>query len=414
MAFERVCADMLSTAQPPSSQATQPTHRPRHGRVWRYSRTTLITVLIVAVLLVAARIALPYVLRNAINDRLAKIPEYRGHVESVHVAIWRGAYALKNLSIVKIDAGQTVPFFSARTIDFSLAWRELFHRKIVSDIYLESPRLNFIQTANPQTTQVAADKRWQEVIQDIFPIDINHLEVVDGRVRYQNNTLKPEVNFFVNDMRLIASGLRNRPAETNDEMPAKLTLQGESVGNGHLIVAGQAEPLADKPRFELRVTLDEVSLPALNDFLRAYAKVDVSAGALQVYMEMAARDGRFQGYVKPFLSEVNFKSAGDDKNGFGHRLWEWIVSGAMKLLKNGDTDQVATRVPFAGEFGNTQIGVWKTIVGALRNGFVEALPAVLENSVKSDKIPPSGRPVNLPAEPPAAAVKGEAEPAKKP
>jgi hypothetical protein len=95
-------------------------------------------------------------------------------------------------------------------------------------------------------------------------------------------------------------------------------------------------------------------------------------------------------------------------------LWEWIVGSAVKLLKNSDTEQVATRIPFAGEFGNAQVGVWKTIVAALRNGFVEALPAVLEHSVKSDKIPSPGKPVALPSEPPAAAVQGQGQPAKKP
>jgi hypothetical protein len=404
---------MLSTAHRPSDTA-HAAHHSRHGRVWRFSRATFLTLFVLAVLLVGARIALPYILRNAINDRLAKIPEYRGSVESVHVALWRGAYALRNLKIVKITAGENVPFFSVKNIDFSLAWRELIHRKIVSDITLESPRLNFVQTANPETTQIAADKRWQDAIQDIFPVDITHLEITDGRVRYQNTTLTPNVDFFVNDMRVVVTGLRNRPAETNDEMPAKLTLQGESVGKGHLIVSGQGEPLAAAPRFELRVTLDQVNLPALNEFLRAYAKVDVSTGTLKVYTEMAARDGRFQGYVKPFLSDLNFKSADDEKNGFGHRLWEWIVGGTMKLLKNSDTKEVATRIPFAGEFGNPQVGVWKTIVAALRNGFVEALPAVLEHSVKSDKIPPPGKPVNLPPAPPASAVEGQSPAEKKP
>ena len=50
-------------------------------RVRRWPRTLLITVGVVAVVLIAARIALPHLVKNNVNQRLREIPGYAGLVE---------------------------------------------------------------------------------------------------------------------------------------------------------------------------------------------------------------------------------------------------------------------------------------------------------------------------------------------
>jgi hypothetical protein len=204
---------------------------------------------------------------------------------------------------------------------------------------------------------------------------------------------------FVNHAHAIATGLRNRPADANDKFPANLTVEGESVGGGRLSLVMRAEPLAAQPHFELRVTLDRVNLPALNDLLRAYGKVDVSAGVMQLYLEMAAREGRFEGYVKPFFDGVDFKDLAPDDKNLAEKIWEKIVSGAVALFKNKPRNQIATRIPFAGEFGSADVGLLATLRTMLRHGFIKPLPERLERSVKSEDIPPAPEKAKLPAEP---------------
>ena len=71
------------------------------ARTRGHSRGWLIGIVIVLMVVIAARIALPYVLRSAINRRLNDIPDYGGHVTSVSVSLYRGAYHLSGLEIVK-------------------------------------------------------------------------------------------------------------------------------------------------------------------------------------------------------------------------------------------------------------------------------------------------------------------------
>ena len=132
----------------------------------------------------------------------------------------------------------------------------------------------------------------------------------------------------------------------------------------------------------------------------------MASGNFQLYFELAAKDGRFQGYAKPFFSQVRFSIANDPNTNLLGKTWRLIASGLVALLKNKDGDHLAMRVPFSGEFGRTDVGVWATITSMLRNGFIEALPPVLERSVKSATIPPANKPVTPPAAPvPAPASK---------
>lgn len=370
----------------------------RHG-AWRVSKWTIVVLVVLVVLLVIARLALPLFLKRAIDARLEAIPDYTGSVQSIGVSLYRGAYQLNGVEIRKRNATRGEPFFSAERIDFSIAWRELRHRHVVADILVQEGRVNFTKEPAPEFSQLDVDRRWQDAIQDIFPIDITHFEVRDGFLHYIDRSTFPIVDVFVNHAHAIATGLRNRPADANDKFPANLTVEGDSVGGGRLSLVMRAEPLAPQPHFELRVTLDQVSLPALNDLLRAYGKVDVSAGVMQLYLEMAARDGRFEGYVKPFFDHIDFKDVAKDDKNLAEKIWEKIVSGAVALFKNKPRDQLAARIPFAGEFGSADVGLLATFRTMLRHGFIQPLPERLERSIKSEDIPPAPEKAKLPTEP---------------
>jgi uncharacterized protein YhdP len=357
-------------------------------RVRRWPRRTLFTIVAIVVLLVAIRIALPYVVRHQINVRLRDIPGYRGNVASVTIGLWRGAYTLNGISIFKANGHEEDPFFAARFIDFSVAWRELFHGKIVSDILIDHGELTLVKGPTPETTQKDADRRWQSVIEDIFPIDIQHLEMRQGLIRYVDDTRTPRVDLFVKNMEAVATGLRNRPDETHDEFPAKIQVQGDSLGGGKLSLLVEAEPLAAKPHFHLSLKLTHVNLPALNESLKSIANVEVGRGTFELVLEMAGREGAFQGYVKPFFNDLDFHSNDDKHKSLGSRLWERLVAGLAWLVKNKSRDQVATRIPFQGEFGDSQVGLWATVRNLFRHGFIRAFNPVVEGSVNPDAVPP--------------------------
>jgi len=328
---------------------------------------------IIAALLLAVRLALPSVIRHAINQRLAEVEGYSGTVTDIDLQLFRGAYQINGVSILKRENARLEPFFSAELVDFSLAWRELFHGRIVSDIFLDAPRLQLTASGTPVD---AGDegRRWQDVITDIFPIEITRLEIRRGELGFVDATSQPRVNVSIRDLHAVATGLRNAPTPESGPNPARLDARGTTIGNGRFTLSAQGDPLADQPTFTLKLDLKDVELVAFNDFLEAYANVDVSAGVFQLYLEIEAGGGAFAGYVKPFVEHVEFKNISDENKGVWRRMWESIVSGVSSLVKNDDRDQVATRIPFSGNFEKTKVGVWSTIVHLVRHGFGRPIP----------------------------------------
>jgi hypothetical protein len=347
-------------------------------RARRWPRRAAISVAIVVVLLVIARLVLSQVLESAINRRLDEIPGYSGHVDNVSVALLRGAYSMQGVQIEKRDAAGTRPFVVLDSLDFSLVWGELLRGRVVSEIHAVRPRINFVKGPTAETSQMDFDRRWQDVINDLFPIEITHLEIDEGELHFVAPDQNPPVDIYLREVRAVVRGLRNRPDVDQGEMPATLLVEGVTPGNGQLALSSELEPLATSPRFHLKLKVDKLSLPAVNQFLLAYGNVDVSRGEFTGYLEMVARDGKYRGYFKPFFENLEFESAADPEKSIFARLWEKTVAALAALVKNRETEQVALRIPFEGEFGETRVQTWESIRTLFRNGFLQALAEGLD------------------------------------
>lgn len=388
---------MRQTSEPSAA------HHPR-----RWPRRVAFSLASLLVLLVAARVALPYVIEKLVNDRLASIPEYTGRVADIDLELFRGAYKLIGVGIYRQTGEVREPFFLCREIDFSLAWRELVRGRLVSDIHVDRGQVQFVAAPTEEQSQNDVDRRWQDVINDLFPIHITHFVLTNGFVRYVDKTKQPHVDIFIRNMEAVATGLRNRPAKAGGELPASIKVEGETVGGGKVNLFVKADPLAPQPHFDLSVKVDNLDLTALNDSLQAIANVDVSRGTFQLAAEMAGRDGGFQGYVKPFFENLDFNNLEDKEEGILSRIWENIVAGVAWLVKNKSRDQVATRIPFQGQFGDPQVGLWATIRNLFRHGFVRAFSPTVEGSIDPQNVlatgeSKNGRPIAAPPDEPAKA-----------
>src|SRR5687768_6397968 len=103
-------------------------------------------VLIVIAILIVIRLILPYVVLRYVNNSLASMEGYYGHVEDIDISLYRGAYKVKDIYLNKVDAGnKQVPFFSSQVIDLSVEWKALFRGSLVGEVIFFSPKLIFTQ-----------------------------------------------------------------------------------------------------------------------------------------------------------------------------------------------------------------------------------------------------------------------------
>ena len=131
----------------------------------------------------------------------------------------------------------------------------------------------------------------------------------------------------------------------------------------------------------MNVDLKNTSLPKFNQFFKAYGNFDVNKGSFGLFSEVAAKTGRFTGYVKPVIKDLDVLGPEDKDDKFGHKLWEGVIGFAGQIFKNQKKDQIATKVPLEGTFKKAETDIWYSIVVVLRNAFVEALRPSIDNEI---------------------------------
>ena len=80
----------------------------------------------VLVLLIVARLMLPYFVTRYVNKVSADIDGYEGSISDVDIHLIRGAYSIHDLKLFKVNGHEKVPFIDISTIDLSVEWSALF------------------------------------------------------------------------------------------------------------------------------------------------------------------------------------------------------------------------------------------------------------------------------------------------
>jgi uncharacterized protein DUF748 len=355
----------------------------------RLSRRTWQTLILVFFVLAAIRAFLPYLVKDYVNRTLSRIPGYRARVADIDIHLWRGAYSIQGLDVEKREGKVPVPFFSAPTIDLSVQWRELFHGALVGEIDLRRPKLNFVTGPTTETSQTSVDRSWQERVKELFPLRINRFEAKDGEIHYRDFHSHPQVDLRIDRLHMIARNLTNS-RQISKTLAATIDVEGRPLETASLKAHTDLDPYREKPTYQLRGELLNADLRKFNDFLKAYGNFDVEKGTLSVYTEVAAADGRFRGYVKPLVEDLDVFDWKEKADSPLQKVWEGVVAAAAWAFRNHPRDRFATRVHFTGSFDDPQYSTWSVVAQILKNTFIKAIPKGLERSVGVEQEKGSG------------------------
>ena len=344
-------------------------------------KTAFKVIIAVVVILIGVRFYLPILVKNYVNKSLAEIPEYTGSVADIDLHLFRGAYIIDSLTIEKEGGEVPVPFVSADRIDLSVEWRALFKGVIVGEIYLTNPRLNFVASSDTTKQQDGQGVDWTKPIKDLMPIQVNIFAVENGTVHYSNFESEPQVDIYIEDIRMEATNLSNAEYD-KDTLPASLNVTATSLGGGKLALKGGLNLIKQVPDADLELTFEAVDITALNDFLKAYANLDAERGEFNLYSEIVIHDGNLTGYVKPVIRNLKLVDLDEEKESFWQKAWETVAGGIAELFENQPEDQLASRVPLEGNLNQPETNILPTVFSVFSNAFVEAFSLETDNSVE--------------------------------
>jgi hypothetical protein len=344
--------------------------------------------LAILIIVILIRIALPYVILHFANKRLSKLDGYHGHIRDIDLALYRGAYVIKDVYIDKVSNNQKerTPFFNSRRIDLSVQWRALLEKKIVGEVEFEYPVLEYTlnKTVGKKAEKDTTD--FIELVKDFMPLKINRFSVLNGEIHYVDPFSNPNLDVPLTSVNIEGTGLTNE-AEKDDLLPADINMTGK-LYDGNIMMGVKLDPLAKQPTFDLNGELTRTNLVYLNPFFTAYANFDLKKGSMALYTEFAAKDNGFKGYVKPLVKDLDIVQFEKKEGSVLQIGWEAFIGSVAEIFQNQFKGTLATKVPVEGKFTQPDVEVFDAILSVLKNAFIEALKPSLDYSINIAKVEP--------------------------
>lgn len=350
---------------------------------------------IVFAILGALRLALPMLVEAYVNSTIDGLEGYDGEIVDLDMNLWRGAYEIEGLRLVKEGAPpEAEPFAEVRRIDLSIQWAALLRGQVVGEVVCHHPVVSFVnvppgedageETPPPEAEQTGEGATWTERLDQLFPFRINRFVVRDGEIRWTEAGEEP-VDFYMTDFFAEALNISNVRGKAEEEvLLAEVEAAGRPFGAGEFEGRIRFDPLAERLRFELDATVRHVDVLNLNDFFQAYGTVDAEAGVFSAYAEFAASDGRVRGYVKPLFENLALLRFGeiDGPEDALELFWEGMVAIASEILTNPPEDRLGTRIVLEGRTDQANADVFQVVGALLRNAFIAALRPAIDESVE--------------------------------
>jgi Domain of Unknown Function (DUF748) len=227
------------------------------------------------------------------------------------------------------------------------------------------------RTAGPvkQAAQVTADTAKEVSNKAGVLLKARRISVNGATVGFVNEEVSPRYRVFLADADLLLENFTNQLTEGT----ATARLSGRFMGSGVTTVSAAFRPEIRGPDFDLDARIENTNLKAMNDLLRAHAKVDVVSGVFSVFSELAVKNGGVVGYVKPLFRDLDVYGEQDEEKSFGQKLKERAADVIGKVLRNRPREEVATVVPIAGPLENPKASTWETLIGLVQNAFIKAV-----------------------------------------
>lgn len=355
------------------------------SRIPRLRRRYAVVLVACVALLIALRVALPFAVRDHVNQVLNRNPEYQGHVADIHMAIWRGAYELRDMEIRQLDSASGEPLFSAPKIEISVLWSALLRGRVVASYRVFEPQLNFAAGHGGRKAQTGKGANWIALIKKLSFLRIDRFETVDGQVRYSDPQSDPPVDIVLTRVDATITNLSNSESQAS-QRPATLDLHALAADQAEAAVSLQINPFARLPDFRLKARLMQLQVVRLRDFMRAYTVVDPKSGTLDMVTELNARDGGVKGYVKPLFHDLQllqWKHMAEQEKDPLHFVADALGSVLNLVFQNQDKQQLATVAPIEGQLDGPDVDVMATLGNLVRNAVIQAFTPTFEHAGKS-------------------------------
>jgi hypothetical protein len=302
----------------------------------------------------------------------------RGDFDRVHVTVLPPGYEIDRLKIdERVDRGWKHPLFYAERVKAGVDLGRLLHGQLVARARIDEPKVIYTERAKTEKKTTSAPPDLAPMLREVLPVRVDRIEVRDGEILFRDLVDKGQPELWVHKIEVAVEDLATRRKLSGGE-PATVSASAEVGRSGQVTMFVSADPFARPLAFAGRAEVRGWRIAELYDLVEPQTKLQPTQGTLDVFVEFKSRDGRISGGVKPVLKNAEVKAA---EPGIGKRLEAWLADEGLHIFSDRvpGRNAVATVVPIEGRLENPDIQLWPTVMGVVRNAFVEGVSSSFEN-----------------------------------
>lgn len=351
--------------------------RLRHG----WLRRLLVVAVVLAAIVIIIRVFLDPVAAHFTRKGLNEAEGIRGTFDDVHVTVFPPGYEIRKIKIIEDPGGSwKKPLFFAERVKVRVDWRQLFRARLSASTRIEEPKIIVsARTAKraEEPAKEAKEKAKRELpdveaaLEKVIPARVSRIEVIDGELLFRSPGAPRSPEIWLHDLELSAENFATREGLAGGR-PATVSARGTLGKTGTVTFFTSANPFAEDLEFAGKASLRDWKLEELYDLTQPATKLQTPEGTISLFAEFRGEGGRLNGGVKPVLKNVEVRPT---EEGLGNKLKAWVADTGLEIFSDRvpGRNAVATVIPIKGRIDQPDIQLWPTILGVIRNAFVEGI-----------------------------------------
>jgi hypothetical protein len=336
---------------------------------------------IALVLVVAARLVLDPLASHFLTQSLSGIEGYRGRFAAVHVSVLPLELQVTDL-VFDQEGVKAEPIAAVHDLRAQVLWRKLLQGRVVALATVDKAKVVITVGRSRVTEQLARGVRdaneelrqndfdFGVTLQKLIPLRIDRIEVREGEFLVVDATDPRFPGFWVSEIELVLDNLVTRP-ELDQGLPLTLTMRARVAKTGVLKAMATADLHADKPAFTGQAQMTGLRLESL--YAWTSSKAGLSAkGNFEVFTNFNSTEGVLSGDVKVLVRNAEVGPANAEVSS---AVKASLANLAIKVLSDRveGREAIGTTMPIRGTLKEVDAQVWPTILGVIRNAFVQGL-----------------------------------------
>ncbi|MDX2319565.1 MAG: DUF748 domain-containing protein [Moritella sp.] len=240
------------------------------------------------------------------------------------------------------------------------------------------------QSADNTTAAVAttAETTPAPVTENPMLIEVNKISLIEGKVDYTDNVLKPNFDATVTKLNGHVGKISSTTTKT-----AELNITGIVNKYAPITLQGTVNPLIPEPFVDIEFVFNNFELPSMTPYSGTYAGLDIDEGQLSLALKYKLENNQLEGSNHIFIDQLDMNDTADSDAGS-----MLPITLAIPLLKDS-SGAIDLGVNVSGNIDDPSFNVGELVLKSLSNIILKAatspftlLASLVDTTADLDKV----------------------------